>query len=191
MILFSRLIDALVFMPSRNGKIRLLIDYFSTAPDPDRGWALAALTEKLDLPTAKPARVRDIIWSARFRIHHGVAAHYRAGRALLAGDAAHVHSPAGGQGMNIGIQDAVGLGDRLAEVLAGRQPDAWLDGYEKQRRPVAEQVVALTDRMTRVGTMTSPAGQFVRNLMLRAVDHLPPARARIAAQMAELGPVAG
>jgi 2-polyprenyl-6-methoxyphenol hydroxylase-like FAD-dependent oxidoreductase len=142
-------------------------------------------------PSTAAARVRDTVWSSRFRIHHGVAAHYRAGRAFLAGDAAHVHSPAGGQGMNIGIQDAVALGDRLAEVLAGRQPDAWLDGYEKERRPVAEQVVALTDRMTRVGTMTSPAGQFVRNLMLRAVDHIPPARARIAAQMAELGPMAG
>nr|WP_294501959.1 FAD-dependent monooxygenase [uncultured Rhodopila sp.] len=138
-----------------------------------------------------PARVRDIIWSSRFRIHHGVAAHYRAGRAFLAGDAAHVHSPAGGQGMNIGIQDAVALGDRLAEVLAGRQPDAWLDGYETERRPVAEQVISLTDRMTRVGTMTSPAGQFVRNLMLRAVDHVPAARVRIAARMAELGPVTG
>ncbi len=61
----------------------------------------------------------------------------------------------------------------------------------RTRRPVAEQVVALTDRMTRVGTMTSPAGQAVRNLMLRAVDHIPAARARIAAQMAELGPAAG
>jgi 2-polyprenyl-6-methoxyphenol hydroxylase-like FAD-dependent oxidoreductase len=56
---------------------------------------------------------------------------------------------------------------------------------------VAQQVVSLTDRMTRVGTMTSPAGQFLRNLMLRAVDHLPAARARIAAQMAELGPPVG
>ena len=60
MIQFSRLIDALVFMPSRNGKIRLLTDYLATTPDPDRGWALAALTGALDLPTAKPAMVRDL-----------------------------------------------------------------------------------------------------------------------------------
>lgn len=60
MIHFSRLLDALVFMPSRNGKIRLLTDYFETTPDPDRGWALAALTGALDLPTAKPAMVRDL-----------------------------------------------------------------------------------------------------------------------------------
>ncbi len=60
MILFSRLIDGLVFMPSRNGKIRLLAEYFATTPDPDRGWALAALTGALDLPTAKPAMIRAL-----------------------------------------------------------------------------------------------------------------------------------
>jgi DNA ligase-1 len=60
MILFSRLIDALVFMPSRNGKLRLLSEYFQTTPDPDRGWALAALTGALDLPTAKPAMIREL-----------------------------------------------------------------------------------------------------------------------------------
>jgi 2-polyprenyl-6-methoxyphenol hydroxylase-like FAD-dependent oxidoreductase len=137
------------------------------------------------------ARVRDIVWSSRFRVHHGVAARYRAGRALLCGDAAHVHSPAGGQGMNIGIQDAVALGDRLAAVIAGQQPDAWLDRYETERRPVAERIVSMTDRMTRMGTMTTPAGQFLRNLMLQAVDYLPAARGRIATQMAELEPVSG
>jgi len=142
-------------------------------------------------PLSAAARVRDVVWSSRFRIHHGVAARYRAGRVFLAGDAAHVHSPAGGQGMNIGIQDAVALGERLAEVLAGRQPDGWLDGYQAVRRPVAEQIVSLTDRMTRMGTMTSPAARALRNLMLRAVDCVPAAKARIAAQMAELGPVAG
>ncbi len=60
MILFSRLIDALVFMPSRNGKLRLLAEYFATTQDPDRGWALAALTGALDLRTAKPAMIREL-----------------------------------------------------------------------------------------------------------------------------------
>ena len=58
--------------------------------------------------------VTDVVWGSRFRIHHRVADTFRAGRLLLAGDAAHVHSPAGGQGMNLGIQDAVALGDALA-----------------------------------------------------------------------------
>ena len=64
--------------------------------------------------------VTDVIWGSRFRIHHRVADTYRAGRLLLAGDAAHVHSPAGGQGMNLGIQDAVALSDAL-----GRRPRRW------------------------------------------------------------------
>ena len=80
--------------------------------------------------------VTDVIWGSRFRIHHRVADTYRAGRLLLAGDAAHVHSPAGGQGMNLGIQDAVALGDALADVLAG-EPDSVLDDYSATRRPIA------------------------------------------------------
>ena len=63
--------------------------------------------------------VTDLVWGSRFQVHHRVADTYRAGRILLAGDAAHVHSPAGGQGMNLGVQDAVALGDALAAVLSG------------------------------------------------------------------------
>ena len=72
--------------------------------------------------------VTDVVWGSRFRIHHRVADTYRAGRLLLAGDAAHVHSPAGGQGMNLGIQDAVALADALAAVLAA-PPTVVLDEY--------------------------------------------------------------
>ena len=84
--------------------------------------------------------VTDVIWGSRFRIHHRVADTYRAGRLLLAGDAAHVHSPAGGQGMNLGIQDAVALADALAAVLGG-EPETVLDDYSAARRPIAKDVV--------------------------------------------------
>jgi 2-polyprenyl-6-methoxyphenol hydroxylase-like FAD-dependent oxidoreductase len=176
-------------VPFSTGRFRVVATQDNAPETPGVADVQAILDQRGPLSGA--ARVHDIVWSSRFRIHHGVAARYRAGAVFLAGDAAHVHSPAGGQGMNIGIQDAVALAERLAEVLAGRRPEAWLDGYETARRPVAEQVVSLTDRMTRMGTMTSPAAQGMRNLMLRAVDSIPAARARIAAQMAELGPVAG
>ena len=73
MIPFSRLIDALVFMPSRNGKLRLLGEYFATTQDPDRGWALAALTGNLDLPTAKPAMIREL---ARSRVDAELLEHF-------------------------------------------------------------------------------------------------------------------
>ncbi|KQY08617.1 pentachlorophenol monooxygenase [Mycobacterium sp. Root135] len=115
--------------------------------------------------------VTDVVWGSRFRIHHRVADTYRRGRMLLAGDAAHVHSPAGGQGMNLGIQDAVVLADALAAVLAGG-PDSRLDEYAAARRPIAKQVIALTDRLTRLATMPR-ALRPARNAALKVLGRLP------------------
>ncbi|WP_326952679.1 FAD-dependent oxidoreductase [Amycolatopsis sp. NBC_01286] len=136
-------------------------------------------------PEGARSRVIEVLWSSRFRVHHRVADHYRAGRILLAGDAAHVHSPAGGQGMNTGIQDAVALGGLLARVLAG-EPDALLDTYERTRRPVATGVVAFTDRMTRMATLRPRPARLLRNTVLKLAFGLPPVRAKMAYQLAEL-----
>ncbi|WP_026414079.1 FAD-dependent monooxygenase [Actinomadura oligospora] len=137
-------------------------------------------------PRKDPARVSDLVWSSRFRVHHRLAARYREGRVFLAGDAAHVHSPAGGQGMNTGIQDAVDLGHRLAAVLRdGASPDT-LDAYETVRRPIAEEVVSLTDRMTRVATVGNPALRNLRNTFLRTLDWLPPVHRAMAMRISEL-----
>jgi hypothetical protein len=88
--------------------------------------------------TGQPGdRLSDVKSASRFRINEHIADHYRLGRAFLAGDAAHVYSPAGGQGMTTGIQDAYNLGWKLAAVLAGA-PAPLLDTYEAERRPVAE-----------------------------------------------------
>ncbi|MFC7535036.1 FAD-dependent monooxygenase [Actinoplanes sp. GCM10030250] len=92
-------------------------------------------------------------WFAMYRVHHRVAAAFRDGPFLLAGDAAHVHSPVGGQGMNTGLQDAHNLAFKLADVLRGRRRDTWLDRYESERRPVARTLVATTDRL--FGLVTS------------------------------------
>lgn len=78
-------------------------------------------------------RLHDPVWLARFRIHRRQAARYRAGRAFLAGDAAHIHSPAGGQGMNTGIQDGYNLGWKLSLVARGAAPEELLDSYEAGR----------------------------------------------------------
>ncbi|BBH66477.1 2-polyprenyl-6-methoxyphenol hydroxylase [Actinoplanes sp. OR16] len=86
-------------------------------------------------------------WFATYRVHHRVAAAFRDGPFFLAGDAAHVHSPVGGQGMNTGLQDAHNLAFKLADVLRGRRRDRWLDRYEAERRPVARKLVATTDRL--------------------------------------------
>ena len=115
--------------------------------------------------------VTEVIWGSRFRIHHRVADTYRAGRLLLAGDAAHVHSPAGGQGMNLGIQDAVALGEALAGVLDGG-PDSLFDEYSAARRPIARDVVRLADRLTRLATLPR-AARPLRNAVFSIVGRLP------------------
>ena len=153
------------------------------APETVTGADVQAL---LDERGPGSVHVHDLAWGSRFRVHHQVADDYRRGRLLLAGDAAHVHSPAGGQGMNTGIQDAVDLGYTLAGVLRGGQPESSLDGYQRRRRPVAQQVVRLTDRATRMATLSNPVARTARNVLIELVGHVPAARRRIALQLAEL-----
>jgi len=93
-------------------------------------------------------RLKDPRWRSRFRIHYRLCRHYVHGRTLLAGDAVHVHSPFGGQGMNTGIQDAFNLAWKLALVARGRAPQVLLKSYEKERRGVAEEVIASTRAAT-------------------------------------------
>jgi 2-polyprenyl-6-methoxyphenol hydroxylase-like FAD-dependent oxidoreductase len=174
----------LLVVPFSDQRFRVVATVAQAAPQPSIGDVQAILDSRG--PAASPAVVRDMIWSSCFHIHHGVAEHFRRGRMFLAGDSAHVHSPAGGQGMNIGIQDALALAERLAAVISGQQPDQHLDAYETERRPVAEKVVAMTDQMTRMGTLANPIGQSLRDLGLIAAGHLPALRSKIATRMAEL-----
>jgi len=134
-------------------------------------------------PQREPAVVHEVLWGSRFRVHHRIADTYRAGRVLLAGDAAHVHSPAGGQGMNAGILDAVSLADALVKALAG-DTEA-LDAYGALRRPVAGQIVALADRLTRMATI-QPGLRGLRNLLLSTVSRLPAVRRQLAWRLSGL-----
>jgi 2-polyprenyl-6-methoxyphenol hydroxylase-like FAD-dependent oxidoreductase len=109
-----------------------------------RGPDLAHLQSVADDLVPGGARLSDLRWSSIFRISMRLAAHYRQGRAFIAGDAAHIHPPTGGQGMNTGIQDAYNLAWKLALVLQGAAPDSLLDSYEAERRPVGADVVART-----------------------------------------------
>jgi 3-(3-hydroxy-phenyl)propionate hydroxylase len=92
--------------------------------------------------------VHDVTWLSRFNDAARQAASYRAGRVLLAGDAAHVHSPAGGQGLNIGVQDAVNLGWKLAQVVSGTSPESLLDTYQAERHPIGARVLKTTMALT-------------------------------------------
>jgi len=108
--------------------------------------SLEDLQSVTDLATSGGVRLRDPAWMTLFRLHHRQAAHYQAGRVFLAGDAAHIHSPAGGQGMNTGIQDAWNLAWKLALVVRGVAEDRLLESYEAERWPVGRFLLRFTDR---------------------------------------------
>jgi len=136
-------------------------------------------------PSTDPGHIHDVVWGSRFHIHHRVATSPRRGRILLCGDAAHVHSPAGGQGMNTGIQDSVSLADELAQTLSDGEQGR-LDAWAERRHKIARDVVAMTDRMTRIATMKSPTGQALRNVAVAFAGHLPPVQSALAKTLAEL-----
>ncbi len=112
-------------------------------------------------------RIHDPAWTVSFRFHGRIVPNYRVGRVFLAGDAAHIHSPAGGQGMNLGIQDAYNLAWKLALVHQGAAAPSLLDSYELERRPVGLTTVETTDAMTRRGmrmlSLRSPLAQALRD----------------------------
>jgi 2-polyprenyl-6-methoxyphenol hydroxylase-like FAD-dependent oxidoreductase len=108
------------------------------------GPSLAALQAAADPLLPGRPRLSDLRWSSRFRISMRIADRYRAGNVFIAGDAAHIHPPTGGQGMNTGIQDAYNLAWKMALVLRGAAPESLLDSYEAERRPVGVEVVERT-----------------------------------------------
>lgn len=183
-MLFFSPAGLLVVAPLPGNRFRLVATLESAPERP----GLADLQALLDArgPTRGAARVSCVHWSSRFRLHHRVADRYRHGRLFLAGDAAHVHSPAGGQGMNTGLVDACVLGRLLADVLQGRRDESQLDEYERLRRPAAEQVLGLAGRLTGMATVRGALRRMARNTLLRLIGSLPPMRRRLQMQLSGL-----
>ena len=153
--------------PMSNRRFRLI----ATDPDAatDTAPALPELQRLYDAGSCRPARLRDLVWSSRFRINSRVVSQLQVGRVLLGGDAAHVHSPAGGQGMNTGIQDMVNLGWKLALVWHGQAPAALLGTYAQDRLPVIRGVVNTTEKATDAFNSTNP---LVHTLLTHALPLL-------------------
>ena len=131
--------------------------------------------------------ITECRWLSRFHSDERQAPAYRVDRVLLAGDAAHVHSPAGGQGMNTGLQDAANLGWKLVAVVRDGAPAALLDTYERERHPVGRMVLRSSGALVRLAMAHTPAQRAVRGLVTRLGSRIPPAAARATGLVSGIG----
>ena len=129
----------------------------------------------------------EMRWSSRFLSERKQAERYRAGRVFIAGDAAHVHSPLGGQGMNTGIADAMNLGWKLAEAVSGTAPGWLLDSYQSERLPVGAAVLRLTDAFNQLVLGRSKAQRLVQSLAVGTITRLPAGRRFMAGRLSQIG----
>ncbi|WP_280436191.1 rifampin monooxygenase [Nocardia carnea] len=156
-------------MPLGDGIYRVLVPAAEVADDRSVPPALADFARQLRVFAGTDFGVHSPRRLSRFGDATRLAERYRVGRVLLAGDAAHIHPPLGGQGLNLGVQDAFNLGWKLAAVLAGRAPDALLDSYQAERRPVAAGVLANTRAQSELLT-NGPGPRAVRGLLSELMD---------------------
>ncbi|MCV7409741.1 hypothetical protein AWC05_24255 [Mycobacterium florentinum] len=175
-----------VVLPMRNGRMRFLAEIHDA---PDTPLNLHPTQDELQAILDQRVGGIQLVgshWLTSFEVHHARVPSYRWGRVFLAGDAAHIHSPAGGQGMNTGMQDAFNLAWKLAAVVDGEAGERLLDSYEAERLPVARNVISFTDRLTKVGTL-SGAPRVIRNMLVRTLSHIPATRRLVANVVAEIG----
>lgn len=169
------------------------------------GWyRVITRDQSVDLPDTAPVELEEVKrtakavfgtdfgmhdprWLSRFHSEERQATAYRRGRVLLAGDAAHVHSPAGGMGMNTGLQDAANLGWKLAAVANGWAHEDLLDSYEAERHPVGELALKVSGGLVRGGAAGSALSRALRGLALRGVLALPPVRDKALGVVSGLG----
>jgi 2-polyprenyl-6-methoxyphenol hydroxylase-like FAD-dependent oxidoreductase len=121
------------------------------------------------------ARIQGAKWATPFRVSDRQAKHYRAGNVFLAGDASHIHSPVGGQGMNTGIQDVANLAWKLAAVARGAD-DSLLNSYEEERGEVGKALLRFTERGLRLGTVSNPILERLRDTLAPIITKLPPVK---------------
>lgn len=156
---------AMVFFPMGNRRFRVMGNVEQShiaGEEPTAEFMQSMATER----TASAMKLSDPQWLAWFKIHRRSVPEYRVGRAFVVGDAAHIHSPVGGQGMNTGMQDATNLAWKLALVMKGVATDSLLDTYEAERHPVGQELLKGTDIATKVAVMRSPVAKHIRNNMM-------------------------
>ncbi len=180
---FSAHDGPLLVFPMKGNRMRLIAQIAGhTDRAPTREW----LQQIADERATGHIHIREPLWLTTFDIHHAQIPQYRFGRVFLAGDAAHIHSPAGGQGMNTGMQDAFNLGWKLALASQDRASEALLDSYHAERHPVAAHVIQLTTDLTRAGTLSNPIAQRLRNEAMHAATAIAPVRLAFADETEEI-----
>lgn len=158
----------------------------ATVPDGDADALLEDFEHETRKRTGLDFEFGTRHWDARFPIRHRKASRYREGRVFLAGDAAHCHSPLGGQGMNTGLQDAYNLAWKLSLVEHGHAVPSLLESYGLEREPVAESVLTETGLATRATTLRNPVGRAIRNQVARIVTSFDAVQERIASTLGEI-----
>jgi 2-polyprenyl-6-methoxyphenol hydroxylase-like FAD-dependent oxidoreductase len=171
---------AMAAFPLPKGRWRLVGEAALEAPTVDD---VARLLRARGAPKAE---VRDAGWIAPFRLHRRIVPRYREGRVFLAGDAAHIHSPVGGQGMNTGVQDAYNLAWKLALVVLGAAREALLGSYDAERRPIAAATLQGTDLAMKVVTLRNPVAREARNRLAALLSSLDVVQKRLLAQTSEI-----
>jgi 2-polyprenyl-6-methoxyphenol hydroxylase-like FAD-dependent oxidoreductase len=149
--------------------------------------SLELVRSTLEQRGPKGLEARGLLWSSYFRIHRRHVAELRVGRIFVAGDAAHIHSPFGGQGMNTGLQDVWNLAWKLEFGIRGRAREELLDSYTEERLPVIKHVLDVTDFMTKMMGTPSRFAQRVRNLVIPVVSRLAPFQHAFVQTLSELG----
>ncbi|MFJ8312058.1 MULTISPECIES: FAD-dependent monooxygenase [unclassified Streptomyces] len=163
-------------------RIVALVDDDTPTPD------LAAVQRLLDTrgPSAAGAKVKQLEMASTWRVLHRLADTFGEGPVFLVGDAAHVHSPVGAQGMNTGLQDAFNLAWKLGAVINGTAAPALLNTYNAERRPMAQGLLAFAAQLHDISTMSDPDSMRLRNEVLSAVGKIPEARTWLARRLAQL-----
>lgn len=174
-LFFSRE-GTLVVAPMSKDRYRVVAQRQNAPSDPTIADVQAVIDER---GPETGAHVSEVLWGSRFQVHHKLADRFYQAPVILMGDAAHVHSPAGGQGMNLGLKDAVALADALQQALESGN-DRPLETYAQARRAAAENVLRMTDRLTAVATCQNRPLRIARNILIRSASAFPFIRRRVA-----------
>jgi hypothetical protein len=176
----------LPIFPISPGRYRIIANIPWSGGDHPRDPTLEEVQAIVERRGPKGVSLFDPIWLSGFRINSRKVASYRLGRAFLSGDAAHVHSPAGGEGMNTGMQDAFNLAWKLALAIHGTCGEALLDTYSPERSRVGDEVLKNTSRLTAIGTLRNPIAEELRNIVGRVALGFAPVQHAVVDNMSQV-----